>query len=313
MTQLKPHIYFNSNMDSVEDWRAALATEFDDFTFSVGTDVEDPHNVDVAIVWTLPDGGLDRFVNLRAILSLGAGINQLDPQRLPAGVPLARLVDASLTRTMVDYAKTAVYRYHRRFHVFERQSRERRWRYIPPALTGDTSVGVLGLGELGSEIAAALRSEGFTVHGWSRTAKRLDGVQTYTGPAGLVSLAGKCDIILNILPLTDETRYILSRELFGHFKRGACLINMGRGAHLVEADLLDALDAGQIEAATLDVAIVEPMPESHPFWNHPGVLMTPHVAGTSSPRTAVVNIAANIRKALAGERMSNQVDMARGY
>ena len=145
---MKPNIFFNSNLDSPEEWRAALATHFDDFKFSVAGDVESPENVDVAIVWTLPDGGLERFVNLRAILSLGAGVNQLDPTRLPAHVPLARLVDPSLTRTMVDYAKTAVYRYHRRFHLFERMSRRSEWQFIAPTLTRDTSVAVLGLGEL---------------------------------------------------------------------------------------------------------------------------------------------------------------------
>ena len=152
-----PHIYFNSHLDSPEEWRAALATQFDDFEFSTGADVASPETVDVAIVWMLPEGGLTRFVNLKAILSLGAGINQLDPQRLPAHVPLARLVDASLTRMMVDYARLAVYRHHRKFHLFEQRSRERRWIYVPPTLTATSTVGILGLGELGAEIALRLR------------------------------------------------------------------------------------------------------------------------------------------------------------
>jgi glyoxylate/hydroxypyruvate reductase A len=313
MTQIQPHIYFNSEMDSADEWRQALASQFDEFKFSVGDDVDDPDSVDVAMVWTLPDGGLERFVNLRAILSLGAGINQLDLQRLPKHVPLARLVDASLTRTMVDYAKTAVYRYHRRFHIFERQSRERNWTYIPATLTAGTTVGVLGLGEIGREISFALRHEGFNVRGWSRSPKQLDNVETYTGRDGLTSMVGRCAIVINVLPLTDETRHILCRELFAHFSNGTCLINMGRGMHLVETDLLDAIDMGKVEEATLDVASIEPLPDSHPFWNHPNILITPHVAGASNPMTAVANIAANIRKALAGERLSQQLDVDRGY
>jgi glyoxylate/hydroxypyruvate reductase A len=311
--RLKPHIYFNSYMDSADEWRQALASQFDEFKFSVGDDVDDPDSVDVALVWTLPDRGLERFVNLRAILSLGAGINQLDLERLPKHVPLARLVDASLTRTMVDYAKTAVYRYHRRFHLFERQSRERNWTYIPPTLTAGTSVGVLGLGEIGREISFALRREGFNVRGWSRSPKELDNVETYTGRYGLTSMVGRCAIVINVLPLTGETRHILCRELFAHFSNGTCLINMGRGMHLVEADLLDAIDMGKVDDATLDVASVEPLPDSHPFWNHPNILITPHVAGASNPMTAVANVAANIRKALAGERLSQQLDVDRGY
>jgi glyoxylate/hydroxypyruvate reductase A len=308
-----PHIYFNSYMDSADEWRHALASQFEDFKFSVGEDVDDPDSVDVAMVWTLPDGGLERFVNLRAILSLGAGINQLDLQRLPKHVPLARLVDASLTRTMVDYAKTAVYRYHRRFHVFERQSRDRHWMYIPATLTADTSVGILGLGEIGREIAFALRREGFDVRGWSRSPKQLENVETYTGGDGLTSMVGRCAIVINALPLTGATRHILCRELFAHFRTGTCLINMGRGMHLVESDLLDAIDMGKVQDATLDVTAVEPLPDAHPFWNHPNILITPHVAGASNPMTAVVSVAANIRKALAGERLSQQFDMERGY
>jgi glyoxylate/hydroxypyruvate reductase A len=313
MTQIQPHIYFHSDMDSADEWREALASQFDDFRFSVGNDVDSPESVDIAMIWTLPHGGLERFVNLRAILSLGAGINQLDPQRLPKRVPLARLVDASLTRTMVDYAKAAVYRYHRRFHVFERQSRDRRWMYIPPTLTGDTSVGVLGLGEIGREIALAMRQEGFDVRGWSRSPKQLENIETYEGRDGLTSMVGHCSIVINVLPLTVETHHILSRELFAHFSDGTCLINLGRGTHLVEADLLDAIDTGRIEGATLDVASVEPLPDAHPFWNHPNILITPHVAGASIPMTAVANIAANIRKALAGERLSQLFDAERGY
>src|SRR3982074_3287780 len=160
ISPMKPNIYFNSNLDSPDEWRAALAMHFVDLKFSTAGDAEDPENVAIALVWTIPDDGLERFVNLRAILSLGAGVNQLDPTRLPAHVPLARLVDPSLTRTMVDYAKTAVYRYHRRFHEFERRSRRSEWKFIPPTLTRDTSVALLGLGEIGRANAGALRHAG---------------------------------------------------------------------------------------------------------------------------------------------------------
>jgi glyoxylate/hydroxypyruvate reductase A len=313
MSRNKPHIYFNSTMDSADDWRAALATQFDDFEYSVGEHVDDPETVDVAIVWTLPDAGLERFTNLRAILSLGAGVNQLDPKRLPAHVPLARLVDDGLTRMMIDYAKTAVYRYHRKFHLFERRMQDREWTYVPPTLTQATSVGILGLGELGAQIALALHAEGFEVTGWSRTEKELPGIKTYTGAQGLDAMLGHSDTLINILPLTEETQHILSNELFAKCREGAYLINMGRGRHLADADLLAALASGKIAAATLDVSTIEPLPRDHPFWKHPDILITPHVAGTSIPNNAVVNIAANVRKALAGERLAQQVDRDRGY
>jgi glyoxylate/hydroxypyruvate reductase len=308
----KPSIFFHSSLDSPDRWREALATEFEEFTFSAGGAVADPEGVDVALIWTVPDDGLERFVNLRAILSLGAGVDQLDLARLPKEVPVARLVDESLTRTMVDYAKTAVYRHHRRFHFFERQSQICNWTFISPTVTAETAVGILGLGEIGREIALTLQREGFAVAGWSRTAKQLEGVTTCTGLEGLRSMVGRSNIVLNVLPLTEETQYILCRELFAHFRDGACLINMGRGLHLVESDLLEAIASGKIDAATLDVASVEPLPPAHPFWNHPKILITPHVAGISRPMTAVRAVAANIRRALAGERLLHQVDVDRG-
>jgi glyoxylate/hydroxypyruvate reductase len=312
MAQIKPHVFFHSDIDSSEDWRAALATQFEQFTFSADI-VNTPESVDIALIWKLPDGGLDRFSKLRAILSLGAGIDQLDPERLPKKVPIARLVDTSLTRAMVDYARTAVLRYHRKFHIFERQSRAGNCAFIPATLTDATAVGILGLGEIGQEIALALQHDGFDVRGWSRTPKQLENVLTYTGRDGLATMVGCSDIVLNVLPLTEQTRHILCRDLFAQFRDGCCLINMGRGKHLVEVDLLQAIDAGKIGYATLDVASHEPLPPKHPFWNHPSILITPHVAGSSIPMKAVASVAENIRRALVGERLLQQVDLASGY
>jgi glyoxylate/hydroxypyruvate reductase A len=311
--KMKPHIYFNSNIDSPEEWRAALSQHFPNMKYSVGEVCEEPESVDVALVWKLPNRGLSAFKNLKAVLSLGAGINQLDPDKLPKDVPLARLVDDSLTQTMIEYAKAATFRYHRKFHLFERQSREAQWTFLPATLAQETSVGILGLGELGGAIAKALAGEGFEVSGWSRTPKDVDDIATYSGKGGLSDMLASSDIVINVLPLTDDTRSILSREFFAQCKRGACLINMGRGHHLVDADLLAAIDAGQIQAATLDVAIVEPLPPAHPFWGHPAVLVTPHVAGISTPETASIAVAQNIRRALNGERLAQQVDFSRGY
>jgi len=312
MRSSKPHIFFHSNIDSAEAWRAALAAEFDELEFSADH-VDRPESVDIALIWKLPDGGLDRFQNLCAILSLGAGIDQLDASRLPKHVPIARLVDTSLTSTMVDYARTAVFRYHRRFHVFEQQSRDRRWAFIPATLTDETSVGILGLGEIGQEIARALARDGFRVGGWGRTPKQLENVSTYTGREGLATLLGGSDIVLNVLPLTEATRAILSRDLFTQCRDGCCLINMGRGQHLVEPDLLEAIHTGKVGYATLDVASLEPLARDHPFWSHPRILVTPHVAGSSVARTAVTKVAENIRRALKGEPLLQRVDLVRGY
>jgi glyoxylate/hydroxypyruvate reductase len=310
-----PHIFFHSDLDSPDEWYAALATQFDNFRFSATGRIQDPESVDIALIWTIPDEGLERFANLRAVLSLGAGVSQLETDRLPnpGRVPIARLVDISLTRTMIDYARATVYRYHRKLHVFEQHSRARRWKFIRPTLTRDTCVGILGLGEIGREIARALERDGFEVRGWSRTPKELEGIVTCTGLEALGRMVGCSDIVINVLPLTPETRHILSKDLFRHFRDGTCLINMGRGMHLVETDLLAAIDAGKIAAATLDVAAIEPLPPGHQFWNHPAILITPHVAGCSLPMSAVVPIADNIRRAMKGEPLKHQVDLRRGF
>jgi glyoxylate/hydroxypyruvate reductase A len=151
------------------------------------------------------------------------------------------------------------------------------------------------------------------VLGWSRTQKDVFGVATYSGKEVLSDMLANSDIIINVLPLTEDTRSILNRNFFAQCKRGACIINMGRGHHLVDADLLAAIDAGQIQAATLDVATVEPLPPAHPFWGHPAILMTPHVAGISTPETASIAVAQNIRRAIKGEPLAQQVDLSRGY
>lgn len=309
---LRPHVLFNSEWDSSLAWKAALTSHFADLGFSTADDACDPDAVNIALIWKVPSDGLQRFRNLKAILSLGAGVNQLDPLELPQGIPLARLVDQTLTDTMVEYAKAAVFRCHRNFDVFERHGRSECWQYVAPKLARDTTVGVLGLGELGSAIATALQQEGFEVHGWSRTLKSLPGVSSHSGSNGLNELARGCRILVNVLPLTPQTEGILSRTLFAECN-GTRLINMGRGGHLVEADLLEAMASGHIDSATLDVAAVEPLPPGHAFWNHPRILLTPHVAGLSSPTTAAAVVASNIRRALSGEPLLHQVSAARGY
>ncbi|NYT76929.1 glyoxylate/hydroxypyruvate reductase A [Alcaligenaceae bacterium] len=314
MKRTRPRIYFYSRLDLAAVWREALVAELgDNFDFIVGPHCDTPGDMDVGVMYSLPPDGLVEFCNLRAIVSLSAGINQFDRARMPLGVPLARSVDDSLAEHIVAYAKTAVYRYHRRFHRYEVASRESAWKYELPRLNRETAVGILGLGELGTAVADALVTDGFEVHGWSRTARELSNIQTYNGAAGLSQLVGAVDILINLLPLTAETRGILSSDLFTHFRPGAFLINMGRGDHLIEADLLTAIGQGRIEAATLDVMSVEPLPTDHPFWGHPGILITPHVAGILTPATAAPQVAENVRRAMRGEPLINQIDFDKGY
>jgi glyoxylate/hydroxypyruvate reductase A len=312
----QPRIYFFSRLDPSDLWQQALTEQLGadvPFDFVVGPECEDPASIDIGLMYSLPPQGLLAFTGLRAVLSLSAGVNQFDRSRLPADVPLVRSVDPSLAEHMVAYARAAVYRYQRRFHHFERLSRERRWQFELPRLPKQTAIGVLGLGALGCQVAQALHADGFEVHGWSASAKHIQGVHSHNGAAGLRDMTAQVNMLINLLPLTAQTEGILNRRLFEQLRPGAFLINMGRGAHLVEEDLVGALANGQIEAATLDVTQCEPLPPEHPLWAHPQILITPHVAGISTPATACVGIADNIRRLLQGRPLLNQVDPGRGY
>jgi glyoxylate/hydroxypyruvate reductase A len=306
-------LMFLSADDPAEAWRAALLAEIPELDFRTWPGVGDPAAIDLALVWQPPPGELARYPNLRAILSLGAGIDGLLAQQGLPDVPIARMVDPSLTRTMTEYVVLATLRHHRQFDHFEREQRATRWRYAFPPQAADRRVGVMGLGVLGSAAAASLAAHGFPVAGWSRETRQLSGIESFAGRAGLPAFLARTDILVCLLPLTSDTAGILNAPTFGDLPRGAYLINVARGAHLVEADLIAALDSGQLAGATLDVFREEPLPAGDPLWRHPKVLITPHVASYASPLTAAEGVAANIRRARAGQPLLHQVDRARGY
>lgn len=306
-------LLFLSPDDPADAWRAELQARIPDLDVRIWPEVGDPAEIDVALVWRPPPGELTRYPKLRAILSLGAGIDGLiaDPD-LP-DVPIARMVDPSLTRTMTEYVLLAVLRHHREFDRFERAQRAREWAYAFPPQAADRRVGIMGLGELGAAAARRLVAHGFQVLGWSRRPKALDGVVSYAGRSELHTFLHRTEILVCLLPLTAETVGILDAATFAELPHGACVINVARGQHLVEEDLIRALDSGRLAGATLDVFREEPLPPGSPLWSHPKVLVTPHVASYSLPATGADGVAENIRRALAGEPLLHQVDRARGY
>jgi glyoxylate/hydroxypyruvate reductase A len=232
---------------------------------------------------------------------------------LPDGVPLVRLVDRLLTNRMTEFVTLAVLRHHRRALEYGALQAEGRWQPLTPPDTERTTVGILGLGEMGRASAAMLRSFGFQVVGWSRTAKRLPGVTAHHGTAGLEAVLRASRILVSLLPLTPETTGLLNARTLALLPRGASLVCAGRGAHLVDEALLAALDSGHIAGATLDVFNDEPLPPEHPYWSHPRVVVTPHVASETNPRSAAGVVADSIRRFEAGEPVANVVDRARGY
>lgn len=306
-------VYFHSELDDPLEWKTTLTKALPGLQFVTGPACDSPETVDVALVWTPPPQGWHTFPNLRAVLSLGAGVDQLQLDALAPGIAVARLVDPTLTGRMVEYCKAAVFYFHRNFHHHQRHQAHRLWKFMAPEGAGTRRVLVLGQGVLGSAVATALAGEGFAVAGWSQSRKTLPGVASLCGINMLAPAVATSDIIINLLPLTSQTHGLLNQEFFSWFKPGACLINVGRGGHLNELDLVAALDEGRVGAAFLDVFEQEPLPSVHPFWSYPQLHLTPHVASLSDPACSAATVIENIGRAMEGLPLVNAVDRSTGY
>ncbi|KAB8308731.1 MULTISPECIES: glyoxylate/hydroxypyruvate reductase GhrA [Rahnella] len=279
----------------------------------------DHEPADYALVWRPPHAMLAPRKMLKGIFALGAGVDailtqeQRQPGTLPAGVPLIRLEDTGMSLQMQEYALASVLRYFRRMDEYQLFQQQKQWRPLAPHSRGEFTVGILGAGVLGSSVAKALVDLQFTVRTWSRSGKSQDGVQSFYGDDQLGAFTTGCKVLINLLPNTPHTAGILNHQLFTNLQHNAYLINLGRGGHLVEGDLLRALDNGQIAAATLDVFAEEPLPGMHPFWSHPRVSITPHVGADTLPEEAMDSIAANILAIEAGREPAGRVCLDRGY
>lgn len=290
-------VLFVSEFDDPTAWRAELARHNAAIELVVWPGQVDVGAVEIALAYKPPPGLLRSLPRLRAVLSLAAGLDHLDGDRGPnPGIPVVPLRDPEFARIMAEYVLTCVMRHHRDFHRFAAAQARREWRFRPPLPASERTVGILGLGPLGQRAAALLATVGFKVLGWSRSHKAVPGTTVFDGQKGLLEIAKLSDILVCLLPLTPETSGILDRRLFGLMPPGASLVNVGRGQHVVEADLLEALDAGQLSGATLDVMATEPPEPAHPFWTHPGILLTPHIAAFPRPETAAPIIAEIIER-----------------
>ncbi|MBI3504849.1 MAG: glyoxylate/hydroxypyruvate reductase A [Proteobacteria bacterium] len=307
-------LLFISSTDRVEPWRAAFAELAPEIEFVPLADVTDPAAFEYAAVWKYPPGALKPFTNLKLVTSLGAGIDHLlgDPE-FPAHIPFVRLVDPTLTGGMVEYALWATLRYHRQMVDFEGFQRAREWHQLDAPRTATRRVGIAGIGEIGGAIARALAGLGFDVAGWSRKPHALPGIAAFAGAAGWEPFLARTDILICVLPLTDATRGILDAKAFASLPKGAYVVNIARGGHVVDRDLIAALDSGHLAHATLDVTTPEPLPAGHPFWVHKRVTVTPHIASLTDPRTAAPQVIDNIRRFRAGQPLLNRVDRTNGY
>jgi glyoxylate/hydroxypyruvate reductase A len=305
------HITFCCTDTKAEPWLAGLRAALPDASVEVWQPGASP--ADYAVVWAPPQQFLDEQPRLKAMFNIGAGVDALLQLKLPPATRVVRLDDAGMSVQMAEYVCHAVIRHFRELDGYEADVSHGKWSFRKPRSRVDYPVGVLGLGVLGERVAQALRVFEFPVHGWSRSPKTLEGVVCHNGPDRLDSFLGQCRVLVNLLPLTPETSDILNRRTLSLLKPGGYLINVARGAHLVEADLIELLDRGHLAGATLDVFRVEPLPASHPFWQHPKIQITPHTSARTLRTESIAQIAGKIAALERGEMVAGVVDPARGY
>lgn len=279
----------------------------------VWPEVGDPAEIDFILTWNHPAGELRKFPNLRCVQSLGAGVDHiLCDHDLPKEIIVARIVDRSLVDSMTRYLIAAVLNHIGHTNIFYMQQQKRIWQPHVPINPKDKTIGIMGLGQLGRDAAQKLHQMGFPVCGWSRTRKQLAQIRCFES-AQLPEFLAQIDILICLLPLTPKTENILNRNHFKYLKQGAYLINVARGKHLVEKDLLDALDFCQLSGACLDVFREEPLPKNHTFWQHPKITITPHISSVTDPQSAAEQIVENYRRLQEGKQLLNVVDVKLGY
>jgi glyoxylate/hydroxypyruvate reductase A len=285
----------------VSSWVKHLSILDPGIDIRIWPEVGDADDIEFALCWNHPQGEFKKYKNLKCIASIGAGVDHImrDPD-LPAGVPVTRVVAPSMAQSMSEYAVLGVLNYCRQFDSYRADQSQKKWQARIPLLAADMRIGIMGLGQLGKDAAKKLSYLGFPVTGWSLTPKDIEGVKCLAGDEALDDL-------------TPKTRGILNHKIFDKLPAGAYVINVARGQHLIEKDLLAALDSGQLEGACLDVFEVEPLPADHPFWSHPKIIVTPHISSITYPKAVAPQIMNNYHRMKSGKALLHLVDIDRGY
>ena len=303
-----------STVGKPERWIEPLAAALKGETLRTDPDAADLSDVEVALFARKNPGLYARLPNLKLIIGLQAGVDSLlDDPELPPDIPITRAGRPEGDRMIAEYVLLHVLRHHRNMPFFLANQRAGIWEKPPVLEASERRVGFLGLGIIAMPCATLVRDIGFQTAAWTRNPRTVPGIENFHGADALEPFLARCDIVVNVLPVTAETENILCARTFAMLPKGASMINIGRGQHVVDADLIAALDSGHLEAATLDVYRTEPLPTDHPFWKHPGITLMPHTARLSRPDHVAPQVAENVRRLRAGEPLLQLVDRDAGY
>ncbi len=294
-----------------KEWIEVIKNEKPDLEIQVYPNIQNPETVEAVMVWQHPPGILSEFPNLKLVSSMGAGVDHiLTDKEIPADLPIVRIVDEKLTWSMTNYVVMGVLNFHRQITRYQQMQSEKVWDMSNPEIP--VKIGVMGVGALGGDVVDKLRYLDFEVFGYGFSEKPDLGYPYYSKDELEVFLK-QINVLICLLPLTSDTEDILSKDLFEKCNPGTYLINVARGKHLVDNDLIQALDSGQLSGALLDVYRTEPLPTGHPFWEHEKIQFTPHIASVTNPQAAAPQVVENLNRMQQGKELLNLVDRERGY
>jgi len=301
------------NRARAEEWKVEINQHLPKIKVEIFPEIENYEEVEFALCWKPEIDYYTHFPNLKVIQSGGAGIDHLFPKDIPSHLHICRIIDPMLKSDMFEHILTCLMYSMKKFSAYIKGQEKKHWRPLLYKSIGETKVTILGLGEIGGYVAERLAQLGFNVNGWSSSPKNLQSVSSFTGMDGLSTAVEDADFVVNVLPLTDATKGILNHSLFNLCRKEAVLVNVGRGEHLIENDLLDAIAEKKIAAAYLDVFHKEPLPQDHPFWDCPSIFITPHVASRTNIRSSVEQVVDNYIRMSEGRFLLNEVSLEKGY
>ncbi len=302
------------NDRDLSPWTKALKNLKPDLDLRIYPEEGNLEDIEFVLCWKHPKGVLKRYPNLKIISSLGAGVDHLftDPE-LPNHVPIVRIVDPELAQGMSEFVIGIILNQMRSYTRYSENQQQKLWKARRFQIAKNTQIGIMGMGVLGQDLAKKLKGIGFNVVGWAQSAKEIEGVQVYVGTKNYDAFLKNTNFLVCLLPLTNETENILNKETFSKLPENSYVINVARGAHLVDADLIEMIDNGHLSGATLDVFRKEPLPEAHAFWHHPKIKITPHIASLTNPVSVAPQIIENYNRAKSGEELLNVVSTKLGY